>query len=171
MKKIKLIIFHPYSQIGGADNSLKRLIEGLDSRLFSITFVSLNESILKKDLKKKVNFISIQNSRTLSSMPKLRKIVKSIYNSQNFRKVIVFSNQNFANIITILSLKKIKNLKTILIDRNHLDELNYSKNWIHFLKNKIILFLIKMTYRKADAIVGISKILANDLSKFIKKKF
>ena len=73
MKKIKLIIFHPYSQVGGADNSLKRLMEGLNSKLFSITFISLNKSILKKDLKKKVNFITLQNSRTLFSIPKLRK--------------------------------------------------------------------------------------------------
>ena len=27
MKKIKLIIFHPYSKLGGADNSLRKLIE------------------------------------------------------------------------------------------------------------------------------------------------
>ena len=27
--KIKLIFFHPYSYIGGADNSLRRLIENL----------------------------------------------------------------------------------------------------------------------------------------------
>ena len=53
MKKIKIIIFHPYSYIGGADNSLKKLIEQLDTRLFSITFVSLNESFLKKKIKKK----------------------------------------------------------------------------------------------------------------------
>ena len=53
MKKIKIIIFHPYSYIGGADNSLKKLIEQLDTRLFSITFISLNESFLKKHLKKK----------------------------------------------------------------------------------------------------------------------
>ena len=58
MKKIKLIIFHPYSHVGGADNSLKRLIEQLDTRFFSITFVSLNESFLKKDLKKSKDFLS-----------------------------------------------------------------------------------------------------------------
>ena len=65
MKKIKLIIFHPYSYVGGADNSLKRLIEQLDTRLFSITFISLNESFLKKHLNKKVEFIKIKSNRAL----------------------------------------------------------------------------------------------------------
>ena len=128
MKKIKLIIFHPYSHIGGADNSLKRLIEQLDTKLFSITFVSLNESVLKKDLKKKIEFIRIKSNRTLFSINKFRKIVKKIYISKNFRKVIVFSNQNFANIISFFSLINLNNIKKIFIDRNHLDELNYSQN-------------------------------------------
>ena len=47
-KKIKLIFFHPYSYIGGADKSLQRLIKKLDLKKFSITFVSLNNSYLKK---------------------------------------------------------------------------------------------------------------------------
>ena len=38
------------------------------------------------------------------------------------------------------------------------------------MKNKLILFLIKILYKKADAVVGISKTLARDLSKFISKK-
>ena len=65
MKKIKLIIFHPYSYVGGADNSIKRLIEQLDTRLFSITFISLNESFLKKNLKKKVEFIKINGAEII----------------------------------------------------------------------------------------------------------
>ena len=47
-KKIKLIFFHPYSDIGGADNSLKRLINNIDKNKFSITFISLNNSFLKR---------------------------------------------------------------------------------------------------------------------------
>ena len=49
-QKIKLVFFHPYSYLGGADNSLRRLIEKLDTKLFSISFLSLNRSYLKKYL-------------------------------------------------------------------------------------------------------------------------
>jgi len=48
-KKIKLIFFHPYSDVGGADNSLYRLIKNLNLNDFSITFLSLNDSFLKKN--------------------------------------------------------------------------------------------------------------------------
>ena len=50
-KKIKLIFFHPYSNIGGADNSLARLIDNLDKNKFSIT--SLNKSFIQKNFRKK----------------------------------------------------------------------------------------------------------------------
>ena len=166
MKKIKLIIFHPYSHVGGADNSLKRLIEQLDPKLFSITFVSLNESFLKKDLKKKVEFIKIKSNRALFSINKLRQIVKNFYLSKNFSKVIIFSNQNFANIITSFSLINLKNVKKIFIDRNHLDELNHAQNIFEKLKKIIIKKLIKITYQNADLIVGISKKLSSDLSHY-----
>ena len=95
MKKIKLIIFHPYSYVGGADNSLKRLIDQLDTRLFSITFISLNESFLKKHLNKKVEFIKIKSNRALFAISKLRKIVKKFYLSNNFSKVIATNNYRF----------------------------------------------------------------------------
>ena len=32
MKKIKLYIFHPYSNVGGADLSISRLINNLDNK-------------------------------------------------------------------------------------------------------------------------------------------
>ena len=57
-KKIKLIFFHPYSYLGGADQSLLRLIKKIDLSKFSITFVSLNNSYLKKHLSKKIIFKS-----------------------------------------------------------------------------------------------------------------
>ena len=49
------------------------------------------------------------------------------------RKIFVF-NQNFANILSFLILINFKNFKHILIERNSLDELNYSKNFHDFLK-------------------------------------
>ena len=68
-KKIKLIFFHPYSYLGGADNSLQRLIKKLDLNKFSITFVSLNNSYLKKNLSKKIQFKKLMVSRTIYAMP------------------------------------------------------------------------------------------------------
>ena len=109
-KKIKLIFFHPYSYLGGADNSLQRLIKKLDLSKFSITFVSLNNSYLKKNLSKKINFKSLKVSRAIFAIPKLRKIIHSSNNNQ-FKKIIIISNQNFANIISYFSSININYIK------------------------------------------------------------
>ena len=84
-------------------------------------------------------------------------------------KIFFISNQNFANIISILSVYKIKNLKTILIEKI-INKFKFSKNIYDLLKKKIILNLIKFFFIKSNAVVGISKKLSLDLSKFIGKK-
>jgi len=47
MKKIKIYIFHPYSRIGGADLSLSRLINNLDEKKYSITFITFKNPSIK----------------------------------------------------------------------------------------------------------------------------
>ena len=61
---------------------------------------------------------------------------------------------------------QIKKNKKIFIDRNHLDELNYSESFSKFLKNKLIKIFIKLIYKHADLVIGISKKLSADLSNF-----
>ena len=170
MKKIKLIIYHPYSYLGGADTSLKRLLGNLDSNKYSLTFISLQKSILEKDLKFKIEFINLKCSRALFSIFKLRNIIKKYEYSEKFQKIIVFSNQNFGNIISFFSLIGLQNIKKIFIDRNHLDELKYGNGVFAISKNLLIKFLIKFTYKYADLVLGISKKLSNDLSNFCNTK-
>ncbi len=162
-KKIKLIFFHPYSYLGGADNSLQRLIKKLDLNKFSITFVSLNNSYLKKNLSKKIHFKRLMVSRAIFAIPQLRRLIIS-FNDGHFKKVIIISNQNFANIISYFSSIFICKIKRIFIDRNHIDELNFTKNLKEKFKKKIIKFLMKITYPKANQVIGVSNKLSNDLS-------
>ena len=168
--KIKLIFFHPYSYIGGADNSLRRLIENLDTKIFSITFLSLNKSYLRKILSKKVNFVTLRAKRTFYSITELKTTIKKCEESGKYKKVILISNQNFANIIASFSIPKNSKVKTIFIDRNHLDELSFYKGFKDKIKKKLLKLLIKFRYYKADLVVGICKKLSDDLSKHIKKK-
>jgi glycosyltransferase involved in cell wall biosynthesis len=51
-------------------------------------------------------------------------------------------------------------IKNILIERNHLDEFKYIKN----IKNLIIKILIKLLYKNANKVIGVSKKLSKDLS-------
>ena len=168
-KKIKLIFFHPYSYIGGADNSLKRLIDNLDKNKFSITFVSLNNSFLKKTLGKKIQFITLKADRAIFSIFQLKKLVLKNYENNAFKKVIVISNQNYANLVCLFATYNLKNIKKVLIERNHLDELSIYFNVKEFFKKNFLKLLIKLLYPKADKIIGISEKLSNDLKKFINK--
>ena len=167
-KKYRVFIFQPYPKFGGADRSIIRLINGNKSADF--TLISLTKCNYSKYLNKKIKYLEIKSSRVLFSFFKLREKIKNTIYRNEYDKNIFISNQNFANVISILALNKLKNLKTILIERNHLDELKNYKNIIDFLKKKIIFYLIKYNYKKANLVIGISKELSNDLSKFINRK-
>ena len=168
-KKIKLIFFHPYSNIGGADNSLARLINNIDKNKFSITFVSLNKSFLKKTLGKKIEFVTLKANRAIFSIFQLKKLVLKNYQNKAFKKVIVISNQNYANLVCLFATYKLEYIKKILIERNHLDELSIYFNFNEFFKKNFLKMLIKFFYPKANKIIGISQKLSNDLKKFINK--
>jgi len=167
-KKFNIFIFHPYPSFGGADRSIIRIINSNKNAHF--IFISLTKCNYKKYLNKKISYIQLSARRTIFSLFELRNVVLKLIKNSKSEKNIFISNQNFANILTILSLKKIEKLKIILIERNHLNELYNYRNFIDFLKKKIILMLIKVTYKKANFVVGISKKLTTDLSKFINKK-
>tara|TARA_B100000401_G_C52802644_1_gene719396 strand:+ start:839 stop:1960 length:1122 start_codon:yes stop_codon:yes gene_type:complete len=169
-KKIKLIFFHPYSYLGGADNSLRRLIENLDLNKFSITFISLNRSYLKNILLNNIEFRQLKSKRTLFAIYEIKKILKNIEKNKNYKKVILISNQNFANVIASFCIEKNSRIKSIFIDRNHLDELSFYKGNIDKIKKIVIKILVKLRYQKANIVVGICKKLSNDLQSYINKK-
>ena len=167
-KTNRVFIFHPYPSLGGADRSIIRLINSLKN--CEIFFISITKCNYNKLVNKKINYILLKNKRVIFSLKELKKIILTNLKNRKFKKNLIISNQNFANISTILSCKNIKNLKIVLIERNHLDELKYYKNFKDFLKKIIIKWFIKKTYYKSDAIIGISKKLSIDLEKFCKKK-
>ena len=108
-------------------------------------------------------------SRSIFSILQFRKLILSYKNDQ-FKKVVIISNQNFANIIAYFSSINISKIKRIFIDRNHLDELNFTNSFKEKFKKIIIKILMKITYPKANLIIGISTKLSRDLSAFVKTK-
>jgi len=167
LKKIKLIIFHPYSKIGGADKSLSRLINGLNKNKYEIIFITLGKPYIKFYLQKKIKIIRLFSSRTILAIPEIRKILNKISPNE---KVIFFSNQNFANIISFFILKKFKNIKHIIMERNHIDEFKYPNNFMDFVKKKVIKILMITLYKKADLVIGNAKKLSKDLSSLTSTK-
>mgnify|MGYP001222101113 CR=1 FL=1 len=100
----------------------------------------------------------------------MKSIIEKYENSGKYKKIILISNQNFANIIASFSIPNNSNIKTIFIDRNHLDELSFYKGFKDKIKKKLLKLLVKLRYYKADLVVGICKKLSEDLSEHINKK-
>ena len=73
INKYKIYIFHPYSQVGGADLSISRLTNKLSEEEYDIDFIYLNKQNLSNYLsERKVNFIKIKSKRTVFSVSKIR---------------------------------------------------------------------------------------------------
>ena len=164
-KKNLIICFHPYSLMGGATIKMTQLLNGLDKRNFEIVYLYIKKNC-QLNLNKNIKIIKINSSRTLLSFFKIKKIL-SVYNKKKFNKKIYISNQNYSNILTFFLIKDFQKYKTILIERNHLDELNYYESFKDYCKKTIIKKLMKLTYKNATVIVGNTKKLSKDLSYFV----
>ncbi len=167
-KKIKLYIFQPYPKFGGADRSIIKLINGLGFN--DITLISLSKCKYQQYLNKKIKFKTLNSNKTFFSIFELKNYLDEEIEKNKHKKNIIISNQNFANVVTMISLGQMENIKKILVERNHLDELRFYKGIKDYIKKKIILFLIKVYYPKSDAIIGISKKLSDDLKNYINSK-
>lgn len=169
-QKIKLIFFHPYSSIGGVDLSLSTIINNLDPKKYSIDFICIKRKKNAISLNSNIKIYELKTTRTLLSFFKFRRIIKHALKA-NYIKTILFSNQNFANIILYFFTLRIRDrLKLIAFERNHLDELNYYFSLKDKFKKIIIKFLIKLTYSSFDEIITNSKESSKELSTFIKGK-
>ncbi len=162
--KTKIYFFHPYSGYGGADLSISRLINGIDEKNFDIDFLSLNKAKIIKKINRKIRFKKISSQRTLFAF---KQIINLIENDKRYKKKIFISNQYFANILTLIFLRKIQNLKIVIFERNHLSELSNYFGLKDFFKKKIIKLLIKNNYKKANLILTNSKESAEDLKRFV----
>ncbi len=167
-KKINLIIFHPYSSVGGADLSLSKLINNLDLNSFNIEFICLNKENISRLINKKIKIHIIKSRRTFYTVFKFRKIIKENI-KKDYKKTIILTNQNFANVLTYFFTINLRNkIKIIGIERNHISELNFHENFQDYFKKKILKLLIRFVYRRLDRIVGNSKELSKDLSNYLK---
>ena len=163
-----IICLHPYSNKGGATNKIVQLLNKIDNKKFKIVYVYLKKNA-KLKLNSNIKIIKLKKQRTLYSFFEIKKIL-SIFDKKKFKKKIFISNQNYSNILTYFLLKDFKDYKSILIERNHLDELYHYESLKDFFKKYFIKILMKLTYRYSYMIIGNTKKLSKDLSNFVSKK-
>ena len=149
--------------MGGADLSISRLINGIDKKKYDIELITLNKPKIKTKIKSKIKYLQLKVDRTFLAF---KLINNHIEKDKKYQRKIFISNQNFANSLSTIMLKKQDDLKIILFERNHIDELNNYFGLIDFMKKNIIKILIKFFYKNVDLVLTNSKESSLDLKNF-----
>jgi glycosyltransferase involved in cell wall biosynthesis len=155
--KINLIFYLADFSHGGAGNSIIKLCKNLDKKKYNIYLLSLGKNYYKNELKNKsIFFYELKNKRAITAVYFIRKFLK---NNQTFKDLntIFISNINYANVLSVIFLRKIHNIKIILIERTPLNELDIFFSLKDFFKKIIIKFLMIKFYKYADLVIANSK--------------
>jgi len=165
--KIKLIIFLSKFGVGGAGNSIFRLCKGLPKKKFNISIICLNNCPFDKEFKKiGIKVYKIKSNKTFFAMSKVLNITKLLI-SKKYKKNIFISNIHYTNVLSLIFLRNLNNLKIVLVERTPLMELSIYFGFIDFIKKNIIKLLIYLLYDLSDAIVCNSV----NISKHFKNKY
>lgn len=164
LKQRNIFFFLPNFSIGGAANSIFNICEKIIKKHKFISVISIGKNEYKSKFKKiGVKVIELNSKRTIFAIFDILKILKK---QSNLSETIFISNINYANVLSSIFLRKINNLKLILIERTPFQELEIYFNIFDFIKKKITFWLAKTFYKRADYIICNS----NNMAKYIKKK-
>ena len=139
----------------------------IDKKKFKIVYIYLKKDT-PLEFKSHIKVIKLKSKRTLFAYSELKRILVK-YNQEKFDKKLLVSNQNYSNVLIYFLLRNFKNIKSVLIERNHLDELYFYTSLNDYVKKFIIKIMMKFTYRYSNKIIGNSKKLSSDLAKFVNK--
>ena len=138
-EKQNIYFFLPNFIIGGASKSILNICKLIKNKKNIITIISLGNNHYKKYFQKiNINIIELKQKKTIFAIFKIYSILK---NQSERKKIIFVSNINYANVLSCIFLKKLKNFKLILIERTPLEELKVFFNFLDFIKKKLNLFI------------------------------
>ena len=121
LKQRNIYFFLPNFSIGGAGNSIFNICNKIKDKNKSIRVISIGKNDYKNKFQKiGIKVIEINTKKTFFGIIKIIQILKK--NSKN-KEIIFVSNINYANVLSSMFIKNIKNLKLILIERTPFQEL------------------------------------------------
>ncbi len=157
IKKQRIIFFLPNFSQGGATESIVKLTRFLIDHNYSILIISVGKNAYKNYLKKiGCEIYELSKGRTLLSIFALRKLVKEDL-KKKYSQTILISNIHYANVISLISCFKLKNLKIVLTERSSLSELLIYTNFFNFVKKRVIYLLAKILYQFSNLVITNSK--------------
>jgi len=134
---------------------------------FNISIICLNNCPFDKEFKKiGIKVYKVKSNKTFFAMSKVLNITKFLI-SKKYKKNIFISNIHYTNVLSLIFLRNLNNLKIVLVERTPLMELSIYFGFIDFIKKNIIKSLIYLLYNLSDAIVCNS----TNISKYLKNKY
>ncbi len=163
-KQRQIYFFLPNFAIGGAGNSILNICKVIKRADRTINVISIGKNYYSNKFRDiGVKVLELNNKRTISAIIEIYFFLKKI-SKQN--DIIFISNINYANTLSSIFLKNIKNLKLVLIERTPFQELEIYSNILEFIKKKAIYYLARISYKRADYVIGNSK----SVSSYIESK-
>jgi len=167
MNKIKIVFFLQSLGGGGAEKSMVNLINNMDRKIFDVfLFLGNARGVFIQDISNETQIINLSSSHISFALFKL------IRRFRLMRPDIVVSALPHVNIISILAkiLSK-SSAKFIITERSTFSKISScsATRISHKLLARFVFpILIKIFYPRADAVVCVSRGVAEDLSGIIK---
>lgn len=164
----KITFFHPYFIYGGVEKTNIRLAKYFVEHGYLVEFMALSFSDHLKDEMDAIGItrVSLKAKRTMNAVGEIRKYM--VNESKKYQLTFI-SCQNYANLAAIFARPaKCNNLKLIISERSNPTEFQYGSSSVW--KGKLILFLMKHFYKKADVILANSRETAEMITGIAGKK-
>lgn len=156
---MKLAFFIPDLKGGGAQRMIVNMANEFAAGGHNVDLVLVqNEGKYHELVSKKVNVIDLGKTRALFSIFALTKYIKTV------KPDILLSALFYVNVIAVLAKRLAPSAKTkiIVTERNHISlKAENSASWA----DRAAPWIVRLTYPLADAVVGISAGVAQDVQK------
>lgn len=153
----KVAIFLPSLHVGGAERVMVNLAQGFTERCLQVDLVLAKaKGPFLAEVPKEVRIVDLNARRCLCSLPGLVRYLR------RERPAAMISALSHANIVAIWA-NILSGAKTQLVVSEH-SILSQSAANAGSMRDRIMPFLIKQFYPKADSVVAVSNGVANDLS-------
>lgn len=161
--KKRIAIFLPTLGGGGAERAMLTLANALaegEEIIDLVLGIAKGEYLM--EISPKVNVVDLESPRLLRSLPALVRYFRK------HQPTAVLSVLNYANVLAVVARWISRaSFTLILSERNNV---TVPEGTAFTLKNRVLLFLMRLTYPRADGVVAVSRGVADDLSERINLK-